>query len=262
MRIVITGAAGRIGSQIVEELSETHDLYLIDRCPVSGRHSIVADLAKHSANGNWNEWFSRKTSRWSGAFEKAEVVIHLAANAKPSAPWEEVLSNNIQATWNVLEAAATYRVPRVVFASSNWAVKAVENKLAPSCYKPHGPKIDSEMPASPITAYGSSKAFGELAGRMFVEEGKLESFVAVRIGNYNPIPSSEEGIRARWIGVEDIRSLFRRCVEAELKGFHVVYGVSAQETVPYDLSHTRQLLSWFPRQLPDNYQRFRSDEPA
>ncbi len=83
---------------------------------------------------------------------------------------------------------------------------------------------------------------------MFVDEGKLETFVAVRIGMYDRAPLGDEDLRARWIGVNDIKSLFRRCVEADLDGFHVVYGVSAQKTAPYDLSHTRQALSWSPRQ--------------
>jgi uronate dehydrogenase len=250
MRIVITGAAGRIGSQIVEELSGTHELCLIDRRPVPGRCSTIADLANYPESGSWKDCFSRKNRRWTSAFEKSDVVIHLAANPKTGARWEEVLPDNIRATWNVLEAAAKYRVPRLVFASSNWAVKAHEQSLAPDCYLESGPKMASEMPPSPLTVYGLSKAFGELAGSMFVREGKLKSFLAVRIGNYNRRPTTDEAVRARWIGEEDLRSLFRHCVEAELKGFHVVYGVSAQKTAPYDLAHTRQLLSWLPRQLP------------
>ena len=103
-------------------------------------------------------------------------------------------------------------------------------------------------PQCPVNAYGLSKAFGELAGRMFVDEGQLRSFVAVRIGNYNPTPSDDELVRTRWLGTEDMRSLLRRCVEAEFNGFHVVYGVSAQPSSPYDLSHTSQLLHWQPRQ--------------
>jgi hypothetical protein len=90
---------------------------------------------------------------------------------------------------------------------------------------------------------------------MFVDEKKLQSFVAVRIGFYDPTLASEDvnnndEVRTRWIGTGDIRRLIRRCVEAEFGGFHVVYGVSAQPTVPYDLSHTRRLLSWEPRELP------------
>lgn len=253
VRIAITGAAGKIGMQMVEEFSRSHDLCLIDKRRVPGHRSIVADLAEHRVRSLRRPWLKTRLPRWMSAFDGVDVVLHLAADIQPSAPWESVARNNIQATWNVIEAAAKCRVPRVVFASSNWAVKAVENALAPSCYAPHGPKIDSQAPPSALTAYGLSKAFGEVAGRMFVDEGKLPSFVAVRIGNYNPVPSSDQVARARWIGVADIRSLFRQCVEADLRGFHVVYGVSAQKTAPYDLSHTQQLLSWFPRQLPDDH---------
>jgi nucleoside-diphosphate-sugar epimerase len=41
MRVVITGAAGRIGSQVVEELSGMHDLCLLDCRPMPGRKSVL-----------------------------------------------------------------------------------------------------------------------------------------------------------------------------------------------------------------------------
>jgi uronate dehydrogenase len=249
---VITGAAGRIGGQLVEELSKRHDLCLLDCRPMPGRKSVPADLAQEERTRGWKRWFSKKSSRWRKSFWSADVVVHLAANRQSLAPWEKVLPDNIQGTWNVIDTATKYRVPRVVFASSNWAVKSLERRLAPACYLPDGPKIGSDAPPCPVNAYGLSKAFGELTGRMFVDEGRLDAFVAVRIGNYNAKPADDEIVRARWIGVEDIRSLFRRCVEADLKGFHVVYGVSAQTTAPYDLSHTGKLLSWSPRQVPED----------
>jgi hypothetical protein len=212
------------------------------------------DLAQKCPQSRIKTWLSRKTKSWNDLLAGCDVIVHLAANADARAPWEGVLSDNLQGTWNIIEAAALHHVPRVVFASSNWAVKAIEQRSAPKCYLPEGPKISSDVDPCPITPYGVSKAFGEIAGRMFVDEGRLRSFIAVRIGNYNPSPSTDEIVRARWIGVDDIRSLFRRCVEADLEGFHVVYGVSAQKTAPYDLSHTCQLLSWYPRQLPDHRQ--------
>jgi nucleoside-diphosphate-sugar epimerase len=247
MRVVITGAAGRIGTQIVEELSPSHDLSLIDVRPVEGRNSIAADLSRDPAFTGRRRWLKPKP--WSAAFAGADVVVHLGANPNQLAPWEKILPDNIQGTWNVIAAAARHGVSRVIFASSNWAVKARERMLAPDCYQPNGPKIGSDAPPQPITAYGLSKAFGEQAGRMFVDEKKLQSFVAVRIGYYHPNPPlRDEDLRARWIGADDIRSLFRRCVEAEFEGFHVVYGVSAQPTAPYDLSYTCNFLSWQPRQ--------------
>src|SRR5215467_5211303 len=139
MRIIITGAAGNIGRAVVEELSPSHELRLIDIRKINDPRSIVADLAlAPSATDN------PSGESWSSVFENAAAVVHLAANRDSLAPWEKVLPDNIQATWNVLEAGARHRVSRVVFASSNWAVKSLEQQLAPNCYQPEGPKINSE----------------------------------------------------------------------------------------------------------------------
>lgn len=249
MRVVITGAAGKIGGQIIEELSDRHELCLIDRCPVPGRNSTVADLAQNRVRSYSRPWLKGRLPRWMKVFEGADVALHLAAYIRHDDNFPAILRDNIQATWNVLEAAVRHRVLRVVFASSNWAVKALEMELAPQCYASKGPKIDSDAGPRPRTLYGISKAFGETAGRTLVGEGQLGSFVAVRIGHYSSVPPSKEELRRRWIGSIDIRSLFRRCVEAEFDGFHVVYGVSAQTTAPYDLSYTTRLLSWKPEQM-------------
>ncbi|OGQ82746.1 MAG: hypothetical protein A3F90_06770 [Deltaproteobacteria bacterium RIFCSPLOWO2_12_FULL_60_19] len=250
MRVIITGAAGRIGSQMIEELSASHELGLVDRLPVPGRRSIVADLAQSRAGTYRRFWPGSSNRRWREMFEGTEVVLHLSGEARVEAPREQLLRDNIEATWNVLDAAARHRVRRVIYASSNWAVKALERELAPACYRPDGPKIGSDAPPRPLTPYGISKAFGEISGRTFVNEGKLISFLAVRIGSYLSASPKDGERRRQWIGTHDLRSLLRRCVEAEFGGFHVVYGVSAQPNAPYDLSHTRRLLSWEPRQLP------------
>src|SRR5438445_8014861 len=117
MRVTITGATGRIGRQLVEELSAAHELRLIDRAPVPGQRTIIADLSRGPAPPRW-WWPLRRKSRWEKAFEGAEVVLHLAANANPRSPWQRVLRDNVQATWNVLDAAARHGSRRVVFASS------------------------------------------------------------------------------------------------------------------------------------------------
>jgi nucleoside-diphosphate-sugar epimerase len=251
MRIVITGAAGKIGRQIVEELSGAHDLILIDKRSVPGVSSITAELSRCRRQSVYAHWLGLNGASWTKYLKGADVVLHLAAERSPQAPWKKVLRENIEATWNVCDAASRHHVPRVVFASSNYAVKALENELAPACYEPQGPKIGSEVPPRPLTAYGVSKALGEIIGQTFVAEGRLQSFVAVRIGAFSAIPSTASPWRHLWIGTADIRSLLRRCIEKQFSGFHVVYGVSAQPTIPYDLSHTRGLLSWMPQEQYD-----------
>lgn len=250
MRVIITGAAGGIGSQLVEELSGKHELCLIDQRPVAGHISITADLSKSHSWTRCRRWLGiSRYPRWMEAFEAAHVAVHLAVDQRRDVPERQLLFNNMQMTLNVIEAAARHRVSRIVFASSNWAVKALEREMAPSCYTPDGPKIGSDAPPRPIEYYGISKAFGEVAGRVAVDKGQLDSFIAVRIGSYLAVPPEDER-RQRWIGIQDIRQLFRQCVEAEFKGFHVVYGVSAQPDSPYDLSYGNRLLCWQPRQLP------------
>jgi nucleoside-diphosphate-sugar epimerase len=250
MRVVITGAAGEIGSQVTEELSGKHELCLIDRRPVAGRMSMIADLSK---SYSWTRWRRRlrmsEYPRWVQAFKGADVILHLAVDQRPTRQDRQLLFDNVAMTLNVIEAAAHHRVSRVVFASSNWAVKRTEHELAPACYLPDGPKIGSDAPPRPITAYGVAKTLGEISGRMAVDTSQLDAFVAVRIGSFLAVPPEDER-RTRWIGVEDMRSLLRRCVEAEVCGFHVVYGVSAQPNSPYDLSHTRNLLCWQPKLQP------------
>ena len=251
MRVVITGAAGSIGRELVEEFYGKHELCLIDRYVTVRRPSVVADLAQNRLTSYWKPWSKSGKPSWMKTFKGADVVIHLAGYLRHDLNWPQVLQDNIQVTWNVLEAAVEHRVPRVVFASSNWAVKATEMALAPACYEPQGPKISSDEVPHPTTLYGISKALGEIAGRTLVEEGHIGSFVAVRIGSYHPVSPKNQETRRRWIGSKDIRSLFRRCVEAEFNGFHVVYGVSAQRTAAYDLSYTSRLLSWKPEELPE-----------
>jgi len=180
-------------------------------------------------------------------------VLHLAVDHRNTVLEQKLLFSNIQTNLNVIEAATRYRVARIVFASSNWAVKALERELAPSCYLPDRPKIGSDAPPRPITSYGISKALGEISGCMAVDEGQLASFVAVRIGSYEPAPPEDKERQHRWIGIQDIRSLLRRCVESKFRGFHVIYGVSAQRTAPYDSSYTRALLQWEPRQNSSLY---------
>jgi len=255
MRIVITGAAGDIGQIAADALAESHDLVLIDRRPIPGRKTVRANLSVHRLSDPLRPraWLQR----WPRSFAGADVVLHLAAERNPGASWWRVLRHNVKATWNVFEVAAEYGVSKVVFASSNWAVNGYRLELGSAAFDPGGPKIGSDCPPHPRTPYGISKGLGEMAGRVLVDEERIHSFVAVRIGHCPPDGRalvSSAHCRNHWIGIRDMQSLIRRCVELDLAGFHVVHAVSAQPESPFDLTYTKKLLAWKPEEWAEPLQ--------
>jgi NAD+ dependent glucose-6-phosphate dehydrogenase len=161
-----------------------------------------------------------------------EVTVHLAEDPDQNAPHRQVLENNMQATWNVFHGAATHKVRRVVYASSNWVVKLLEEQLSPGCYSECGQKITSDAYPRPKNPYGIGKAFGELTGKCYIDTGHLDSFLAVRMGCFDPSQPRNQLSSPLQITAHDLRSLFRRCVEASFTGLHVIYGVSGSKRDP------------------------------
>src|SRR5437667_9148293 len=103
-RVLITGMSGLIGGIMHRALGKKYDLVALNRRPVPGVRCHQADIADLSAIRP--------------AFEGAETVLHLAALARGTGTWEEILHHNVIGTYNVFEAAREAGVRRVVFASS------------------------------------------------------------------------------------------------------------------------------------------------
>jgi nucleoside-diphosphate-sugar epimerase len=241
VRVVITGAAGRIGRHMIEELAPDHDLRLIDRVKVRGHPACVADLGRRPRGVGWRRWLTGTAARWEREIEGADAVLHLAGNANPRVSWPSVAGNNVAATWNVLEVSARCGVGRVVLASScRWVLGLEREDLARS----PPARYDSSTAPRPFTPYGLSKAVGELTGRMFVHTGSIRSVVAVRIGTFTDHEPSDPQYAALWIAPPALRAVLRRSVEAVFEGFHIVYAVAPRNGVPVDLAYTRALLGW------------------
>src|SRR5690349_21835844 len=112
MRILITGAAGRIGRRLIQELlPRGHHLLGCDQVAEPGLPIpyTVADI--------------RSLEAMEAACAGCEAVVHLAAIPGPGPAnsrdhWPDIVQRNILGTYHVLEAAARRGVRRVVFASS------------------------------------------------------------------------------------------------------------------------------------------------
>ena len=111
-RILITGAAGKIGSTLREGLRGRYAvLRLSDIAPLDPAHAgeeiVRADLSD--------------LAEVEAAMRGVDCVVHLGAIAGEDT-WDKILPNNVVGTWNVFEAARRQRVRRVIYASSHHAV--------------------------------------------------------------------------------------------------------------------------------------------
>jgi len=156
MRFVITGGAGFIGSNTVDELVRRgHSVVVLDDLS-SGKEENLAEIRNKITliKGSITDIeVVRK------AMHEAEYVIHLAARTSvPKSVKDPIETNriNIDGTLNVLVAARDAKVKRIVFAASSSAYGET----------PTLPKIETMEP-QPISPYGVTKYVGELYAQTF-----------------------------------------------------------------------------------------------
>jgi nucleoside-diphosphate-sugar epimerase len=230
--VLLTGAAGRIGTAFRMATGERFRFRLADvvagglaDTPGEAHEILALDITDAAA--------------CRAACAGVDAVVHLAADPSPEAGFETSLAaNNVAGTLNVVSAARDAGCRRVVFASSGQTVMGY----------PPGTVVSEEMPVWPVNLYGASKCWGEALCAMFAT-GRL-SCVAVRIGAYDSPWLREHGTpgdRAAYVSARDLNALLVRCVEAEIDGHAIVFGVSDNHPNRFDLRGTRMLLGYAPQ---------------
>ncbi len=179
MKIVITGGAGFIGSNLAEELAKNHEVVIIDDLS-TGRVENVEDLDLELVRGSITDPDMLKEN-----FRGVDYVFHQAALPSVQRSIEDpVRANevNICGTLNVLVAARDADVKKVIYASSS----SVYGDM------PELPKRE-DMKPDPKSPYAVAKLAGEYYCRVFNEIYGLKT-VALRYFNvYGPRqdPSSD-----------------------------------------------------------------------
>ena len=149
-KILITGGAGFIGSHLAERLAQqNHQVCIVDNLS-SGHRQNLASIAEHV---EFIEGDIRDLSLLMKLCQDCQLVFHQAAIV--SVPYsvdhpQETHDVNIQGTLNVLQAARSQKVKRVIFACSA-AVYGDDPAL---------PKQETMSPA-PISPYGLEKITSE-----------------------------------------------------------------------------------------------------
>ena len=200
------------------------------------------------------------------AFEGADVVIDLAANADQYLDWDEAYKNNYAATRNAFEAARRVGARRLIFASSNHAVGNFEldspyREIVAGDYSgltPDGfPLVDAECPIRPDGAYGIGKALGESIGRYYSDVYGL-SVMCLRIGTANPEdrPLTVRNL-ATFLFHKDLIELVNGCIQAPpFVRFGIYYGVSNNLWRFWDLANAEREIGYRPT---EDAERFRAE---
>ncbi len=231
-RVLVTGAAGRIGSYVARHAPERYDLRLLvregdDPEPIRPFGEVVAgDLGD--------------LSRMKEVCQGMDTVLHLAGDPNPNATWGSLLDTNIVGTYHTFVAARTAGCRRVVYASSIHAVSGY----------PRDVQVKTSEPVNPGDLYGVSKCFGEALGRYMAEQEGL-SVIALRIGGFQPLEMAraEEGIALldTFVSPRDLHQLIVRCIDAEGIRFAILHGLSDNRFKRLDISDARALVGYAPQ---------------
>jgi len=211
--VLLTGAAGRIGSALRARLPAAGwQLRPFDREPtpdgVAGDVSCPADL--------------------DAALRGVDAVVHLAGQPT-EAPWPVIRQANVEATFQLFEAARRAGLRRVVYASSNHAVG----------FTPVGRDQPASLPPRPDTLYGVSKVFGEALGRYYVDRYGFE-VACLRIGTFEDRPTHPRSL-ATWLSPDDCARLVDACLRVSQLTYAIVWGISNNTRRMWSLDEGRAL---------------------
>jgi hypothetical protein len=233
-KILLTGAAGKIGTSLRQELANYYHFRCFDRQPISNAEdSIVADIQDLEAVAK--------------AMSGMDAVIHLAANPDPKQSWHDVYTGGIAGTYNVFEAARLAGIQKIIYASTAHILgfRELENNQ----------EVSPEDRISPDSFYAVGKICGEALGQVFSEQYGM-SIICLRIGYFtDKIHKSwlNEMLRSGYISPRDLAQLVQKSLETENLGFQVFYGVSANTKRMWDIRNAETRVGYQPQDDADQW---------
>ena len=238
--LAITGGAGRIATALRPFLRQRYRLRLADV-------REATDLVMPT------EEFVQADVSDLGAAERvaegAQAILHLAADPSTVGTWEAVRRMNIEATYNVFEAARRHGVDKVVFASTNHVMGFY--------YLEQAWPIRTDAPIRPDSLYGVSKAFGEALGRYYADAFGI-SIICIRIGWFTTRTPNHPVLNSLWISARDLAQLVSLALETERR-FGIYNGTSNNPQRHWDLQSARDELGYAPQ---DDVSIYPTDGPG
>lgn len=214
MKLVLTGAAGRLGSYLREPLA--------GMCDTLVSTDIVEDIGTLYDGETYRRADLADMDQITPVLEGADMVLHFGAIVDEK-PFEDLLGPNFVGSYNIWEAGYKAGVKRIVYASSIHAVGMY----------PKNEFIGTDVVHRPDTFYGLAKCFTEDLGRMYWEKRGMES-VHLRILSCAQVNNTRA--LGSWLSYDDLIQLVTRAVDTPSVGFTIAYGVSNNDRANVDNS--------------------------
>jgi uronate dehydrogenase len=229
-KIVLTGAAGRLGSYLREPLSKM------------ASQLLSTDISNDMGSLYGNETFVKadlaEMSEIKPLMKDADMVVHFGAYVDEG-PFEKLWGPNFVGSYNVWESARLAGVKRVIYASSIHAVGMY----------PRNQFIGVDVPHRPDGFYGLAKCFTEDLGRMYWEKSGLEA-VCLRIYSAAAVVNSRS--LSTWLSYDDLIQLVTRAIDTPTVGFTISYGISNNDRAVVDNS-AATYLGYKPKDNAEQY---------
>lgn len=229
-KLVLTGAAGRLGSYLREPLSKM--------CDELVSTDLMEDIGTLYPGERYQKADLANLDAMLAVIEGAEMVVHFGAIGDER-PFEVLLGPNFIGAYNVWEAAYRHGVRRVVYASSIHAVGMHRKQDF----------IGTDAPHRPDTFYGLAKCFAEDLASLYWDKRGVES-VCMRILSAAQVNNPRA--LGSWLSYDDLIHMVTRAIDTPTTGFTVVYGVSNNDRAPVD-NHLAAYLGYRPK---DNAEQF------
>jgi uronate dehydrogenase len=217
MRLLITGAAGHIGTTLSQGLSGDHVIRGLDLRAFDGGFPgefVVGDCADPDIA--------------MAAVAGVDAVVHLAG-ISGEAELPSILHSHVETTAALLDAMVQHGVQRMAYASSNHAVGMT----------PRTELLGVDTPFRPDTFYGVGKVAAEALLQLYADRRGISS-VAMRIGSFRERPQTRREL-STWLSPGDCIRMVRASISADFDGVRPIYGISANRDAWWDLEPGRAI---------------------
>lgn len=250
MRVLVTGASGKLAAFVIRELAGDHQLLLFSRRPPPSEFGaypwIQGDLAQFED--------CRR------AVEGVDAVQHIAAQPWPTdhpqmreqaaaqgLPFDATITANLLGVYYLVQAAVQAQVRTFVMAGSNCAL-GHGFRISQTPFPHQALPIDETHPTYPEDSYSFTKRAGEDLLASYTRAYGIRTYVT-RIAGICPLERRRQmAADARpaagwnpwlwgWVGSEDVARAHRLLMEqADCLPAHDVYFVNADDTTALEPS--------------------------